>query len=233
MQFWHAPAFQRRDSSGRFRRTVLHLHHARAGRECWTRRAVPCPDYKPDAPENNPPYTQWYVPVGYAHPGNIWAFGASGDRPLYGVVGAVIAATANGSRLSRARAPRTSARAGTTASITFPRCRRIWTSNSLPHRPSLGAVRDAERQSPKLLAGFRRDFPEAESDRQLRISAGSERSIDGGPARGRRTAARCLSSRRADTSPGSRMQVWSRCHGEDSRARGPGGGCGPIRPATP
>ena len=43
--------------------------------------------FKPDSPENNPPCTQWYVPVYRAHPGDSWAFGASGDRPIYGLVG--------------------------------------------------------------------------------------------------------------------------------------------------
>ena len=41
----------------------------------------------PDHPNNNPPCTQWFVPYDHAHWGSIWgAVGASGDRPIAGLV---------------------------------------------------------------------------------------------------------------------------------------------------
>lgn len=43
--------------------------------------------FKPDAPENNPPIVQWYVPLDRMHPGSIWGVvGAAGDRPVFGLV---------------------------------------------------------------------------------------------------------------------------------------------------
>ena len=42
----------------------------------------------PEHPNNNPPCTQWYVPWERPHWGNIWGgVGASGDRPVLGLVG--------------------------------------------------------------------------------------------------------------------------------------------------
>jgi hypothetical protein len=44
-------------------------------------------NFTPDAPENNPPMVQWYVPIDRMHPGDIWGVvGTAGDRPLYGLV---------------------------------------------------------------------------------------------------------------------------------------------------
>jgi len=44
-------------------------------------------NFEPDAPENNPPIVQWYVPIERMHPGNIWGVvGTAGDRPLCGLV---------------------------------------------------------------------------------------------------------------------------------------------------
>jgi hypothetical protein len=63
----------------------------------WTMRGpVSVPDtargklttVPPDHPNNNPPCTQWYVPWDRPHWGNIWGgVGASGDRPVLGLVG--------------------------------------------------------------------------------------------------------------------------------------------------
>lgn len=44
-------------------------------------------NFAPDAPENNPPMVQWYVPIDRMHPGSIWGVvGSAGDRPLVGLV---------------------------------------------------------------------------------------------------------------------------------------------------
>ncbi len=44
-------------------------------------------NFQPDAPENNPPMVQWYLPIERMHPGDIWGVvGTAGDRPLYGLV---------------------------------------------------------------------------------------------------------------------------------------------------
>ena len=43
-----------------------------------------------DAPNNNPPCTQWYLPYDRAHLGNIWGgVGASGDRPVANLMATV------------------------------------------------------------------------------------------------------------------------------------------------
>lgn len=86
MQYWHSDAFKRRGSLIEFasrcfiytlRGPVPMLQTARGAQQ----------GFAANAPENHPPCTQWYVPAGRAHPGNIWAFGASGDRPLHELVG--------------------------------------------------------------------------------------------------------------------------------------------------
>jgi hypothetical protein len=88
MQLWHSEKFKREDSLVDFaRRCFLYTMRGPVGMLDTARG--PMKGFKPDGPENNPPYTQWYVPIGRVHPGDIWAFGASGDRPLYGIVGAV------------------------------------------------------------------------------------------------------------------------------------------------
>jgi hypothetical protein len=85
MQFWHSDAFKRRDTLAEFAgRCFLYTMRGPVGMLDTGRGAMS--SFKPDAPENNPPCTQWYVPIGATHPGDIWGFGASGDRPLYGVV---------------------------------------------------------------------------------------------------------------------------------------------------
>jgi len=45
-------------------------------------------NFQADAPENNPPMVQWYLPVERMHPGPVWGVvGTAGDRALYGLVG--------------------------------------------------------------------------------------------------------------------------------------------------
>jgi hypothetical protein len=88
MQFWHSEAFSRRDSLAEFAgRCFLYTVRGPVGMLDTARG--PMKSYKPDAPENTPPFTQWYVPIGAPHPGDIWAFGASGDRPVRDLVGVV------------------------------------------------------------------------------------------------------------------------------------------------
>lgn len=44
-------------------------------------------NFQPDAPENNPPMVQWYLPIERMHPGDIWGVvGTAGDRALCGLV---------------------------------------------------------------------------------------------------------------------------------------------------
>ncbi len=86
MQFWHSKAFQRRDLLAEFAaRCFLYTMRGPVGMLDTARGLMQ--SYKADAPENNPPLTQWYVPIGVPHPGDIWAFGASGDRPVHDLVG--------------------------------------------------------------------------------------------------------------------------------------------------
>jgi hypothetical protein len=88
MQLWHSEKFKRADSLVEFARRCF-LYTVRGPVGMLDTARGPMKSFKPEAPENNPPYTQWYVPFERAHPGDIWAFGASGDRPLYGLVGVV------------------------------------------------------------------------------------------------------------------------------------------------
>ena len=53
-----------------------------------TARGKMTTNFAPDAPENNPPMVQWYVPIDRMHPGDIWqVVGTAGDRPIVGLVG--------------------------------------------------------------------------------------------------------------------------------------------------
>ena len=86
MQFWHSETFRRQETLVEFAsRCFLYTMRGPVGMMDTARGQMK--GYKPDAPENNPPWTQWYVPFGRAHPGDIWAFGASGDRPIHDLVG--------------------------------------------------------------------------------------------------------------------------------------------------
>ncbi|MEW5977080.1 MAG: hypothetical protein AB1898_14860 [Acidobacteriota bacterium] len=85
MQFWHSENFKRQGSLVEFiRRCFLYTVRGPVGLLDTARG--PMKSFKADAPENNPSYTQWYVPIERFHPGDIWAFGASGDRPVEGIV---------------------------------------------------------------------------------------------------------------------------------------------------
>jgi hypothetical protein len=85
MQFWHSEAFKRRDTLVEFaRRCFLYTLRGPVGMLDSARGLQS--GFPPEAPENNPPCTQWYVPIGATHPGDIWAFGASGDRPIHNIV---------------------------------------------------------------------------------------------------------------------------------------------------
>jgi hypothetical protein len=74
MQFWHSDGFKQQENLVEFaRRCFLYTMRGPVGLMDTARG--PMKGFKPDAPENNPPYTQWYVPTERPHPGDIWAFG--------------------------------------------------------------------------------------------------------------------------------------------------------------
>jgi hypothetical protein len=168
MQLWHSEKFKREDSLVDFaRRCFLYTMRGPVGMLDTARG--PMKGFKPDAPENNPPYTQWYVPIGRVHPGDIWAFGASGDRPLYGIVGVV-------SRDDR-----------WVAAIGCARTRTLgqgW-HDCIHYVPEMQAYVDERRSQllqrttlyvmlndkRSLLESFQRDFPQGE-DSQIRVSPG-------------------------------------------------------------
>ena len=170
MQFWHSPSFQRRNSLLDFvERCFIYTMRGPVGMLDTARG--PMPDYKPDAPENNPPWTQWYVPVGFPHPGSIWAFGASGDRPLYGLVGVA----SNDSRWL--------------AAIGCARARNVgqgW-HDCIHHVPGMQLYLDSQHariahrsvlyvtpnDKAALLRAFREDFPEVAGDSRFRTTPGA------------------------------------------------------------
>ena len=181
MQFWHSPAFQRRNSLLDFaERCFLYTMRGPVGMLDTARG--PMPDYKPEAPENNPPWTQWYVPAGFPHPGSIWAFGASGDRPVYGLVGVV---SKDGRWLS---------------GIGCSRARNVgqgW-HDCIHHVPGMQSYLDVQRarivhrsvlyvmpnDKSRLLQSFRGDFPEADGSRLLRVVAGADGTLKVTPPSG-------------------------------------------------
>lgn len=171
MQFWHSEAFKRESNLLDFvKRCFLYTMRGPVGMLDTARGLMS--GFKPDAPENNPPWTQWYVPLGFAHPGDIWAFGASGDRPLYGVVGV---ASKDGKWLS---------------AIGCSRAKNVgqgW-HDCIHHVPQMQMYLDEKNSrivhrtilyvmpndKSRLLESFRQDFPELEKDQQLRVSAGKD-----------------------------------------------------------
>lgn len=88
MQYWHSDAFKRRGKLAEFAgRCFLYTMRGPVGMLETARGRMK--GFEPDAPENTPPCTQWYVPIDRPHWGNVWAFGASGDREIEGLVGVV------------------------------------------------------------------------------------------------------------------------------------------------
>ncbi len=169
MQFWHSDGFKQEGNLVEFaRRCFLYTMRGPVGLMDTARG--PMKGFKPDAPENNPPYTQWYVPTERPHPGDIWAFGASGDRPLYGTIGV------------ESRDGRWLAAIGCAYSRTLGQgwhdCIHIVPGiqgyadkhgNQLRHRSVLYVMPNDKR---KLLENFREDFPSQEDLAQIEVSAG-------------------------------------------------------------
>ena len=88
MQYWHSDAFRRRGNLAEFAgRCFLYTMRGPVGMLETARGKMK--GFESDAPENSPPCTQWYVPIDRPHWGNVWAFGASGDRAIEGLVGVV------------------------------------------------------------------------------------------------------------------------------------------------
>lgn len=170
MQFWHSEAFKRENNLLDFvKRCFLYTMRGPVGMLDTARG--PMSGFKPDAPENNPPWTQWYVPLGFEHPGDIWAFGASGDRPLYGVVGV---ASKDGKWLSAIGCSRAkNVGQGWHDCIHHVPKMQMYLDerhSRIIHRSVLYVMPNDKR---KLLESFQRDFPEV-NEGQLQLSAGND-----------------------------------------------------------
>ena len=171
MQFWHSEAFKRRDTLVEFaKRCFIYTMRGPVGMIDTARG--PMKSYKPDAQENNPPWTQWYVPIGVAHPGDIWAFGASGDRPLYGVVGV---ASGDGRWLSAIGcAHAKNVGQGWLDCIHHvPQMQKYLDEHTsrILHRSMLYVM---PNDRGRLLESFRQDFPDAAEGQGIRIAAGKD-----------------------------------------------------------
>jgi hypothetical protein len=169
MQFWHSDRFKRENTLVDFAERCF-LYSIRGPVGMMDTGRGPMKDYTPDSPENNPPCTQWYVPIRRVHPGDIWAFGASGDRPIYNLVGV-------GSRDGKWLAAIGCTEAGTLG--------QGW-HDCIHHVPQMqsylnehtGIIRHGSmiyvmaNDKNKLLESFRQDFPIDQEDQKLRILAG-------------------------------------------------------------
>lgn len=87
MQHWESPAFRRRGALSEFAgRCFLYTMRGPVGLLDTPRGKQK--GFAADSPWNNPPGTQWYVPPDSQHPGDAWAFGTCGDRPVARLIGA-------------------------------------------------------------------------------------------------------------------------------------------------
>jgi hypothetical protein len=168
MQFWHSDAFKRESTLPDFvRRCFVYTMRGPVGMLDTARG--PMSSYKLDAPENNPPWTQWYVPLGFPHPGDIWAFGASGDRPLYGLVG-VTSKDENWVSAIGCSHAKNVGQGWHDCIHHVPKMQMYLDEKNsrIVHRTVIYVMPNDKR---RLLESFRQDFPEAEQ-RALQLSAG-------------------------------------------------------------
>jgi hypothetical protein len=169
MQFWHSDTFKRENNLVDFAERCF-LYTIRGPVGMMDTGRGPMKDFALEAAENHPPWTQWYVPIKALHPGDIWAFGASGDRPLHGLVGV---SSRDGHWLSAMG------------------CMEAWTLGQgwhdcihlvpqmqayldeklgiIQHRSMIYVMPNDKR---RLLEVFRRDFPVEKEGNEIEVSAG-------------------------------------------------------------
>ncbi len=178
MQFWHSEAFKRRESLVDFaERCFIYTLRGPVGMLDTARG--PMKSYKADAPENNPPWTQWYVPVGFKHPGDIWAFGASGDRPLYGVVGVSSKDDRWISGIGCEHAKNVGQGWHDCIHHVVQMQKYFDDGNSqIVHRSVIYVM---PNDKGRLLESFRHDFPDQPADRRIRVSAGKDGTLQVSP----------------------------------------------------
>jgi len=88
LQHWESPAFRRRGALVEFaERAFIYTMRGPVSLLDTPRGAQK--GFAADSSWNTPPCTQWYVEHGSQHPGDVWAFGTCGDRPVVGLIGAV------------------------------------------------------------------------------------------------------------------------------------------------
>lgn len=85
-QCWHSEAFMRRGGLIEFAGRCF-FYTMRGPVSMMDTARVKMKDVAADAPDNNPPCTQWYMPLDRPHLGNIWGFGTSGDRVTHNLMG--------------------------------------------------------------------------------------------------------------------------------------------------
>ena len=86
MQHWNSPAFGRRGALSEFvERCFVYTMRGPTGLLETARGKHKTPL---DSQWNNPGCTQWYPNLDVMHPGDIWAFGTCGDRPVHNLIGA-------------------------------------------------------------------------------------------------------------------------------------------------
>jgi hypothetical protein len=168
MQFWHSEAFQQQGSLVEFARRCF-LYTMRGPVDLLDTARGPMKSFKRDAPENNPPYTQWYVPIRAAHPGDIWGFGASGDRPIHDLVGV---ASRDGKWLAAIGCAKTRTLGqGWHDCIHHVADMQKYldaAGNRIVHRSMLYVMPNNKQ---KLLDSFRRDFPARPGKEEVSVSA--------------------------------------------------------------
>ena len=178
MQFWHSEAFERRESLVDFaERCFIYTMRGPVGMLDTARG--PMKSYKADAPENNPPWTQWYVPVEFNHPGDIWAFGASGDRPLYGVVGVASKDDRWISGIGCEHAKNVG-QGWHDCIHHVVQMQKYFDDGSsrILHRSVIYVMANDKG---RLLESFRQDFPDQPADRRIRVSAGKDGTLQVSP----------------------------------------------------
>jgi len=88
LQYWESPAFRRRGPLVEFAERAF-IYTMRGPVSLLDTPRGKQKSFAPDSQWNTPPCTQWYVPIGVQHPGDIWSFGTCGDRPIHGLIGVV------------------------------------------------------------------------------------------------------------------------------------------------
>lgn len=86
MQHWQSPAFKRRGALSEFAERSFIFTMRGPVSLMDTGRGMQ-KGFPPDSSWNNPAGTQWHVDHQCMHPGDIWAFGTCGDRPVHDLIG--------------------------------------------------------------------------------------------------------------------------------------------------